>query len=1595
MGQQWRRTGRLGAVLIAWILAQSSSAAAACPNEALRTGASAQLPDCRAYEMVTPADSNGRLFQELSPWRASYDLFGVEPVSVSGDSFVFETNGGPFSAPPGGNGQVTGDAWQAIRDAGGWRVSRHITPTGEEMVFPNAGGISFDHTYNFVFAPRRRRGLEDNGSLAADGEALYLGDPSSHFELTGVGSLGVERLAQGRYISPGGRHVIFSTGRSPGASGWCNDYEEGLCPVAKLEPNAPPAGTGVIYDREADGPTHVVSLLPGDVIATASQEAFYQGAAADGSSVAFKIGPPTAASTFAYPLYVRADNGEAGEETQAVSSEATTFGGISADGRYLYYLTGPPFTGDIHRYDSEAEEDEEVNSSGDAEIVNVSADGTHVYFISPSQLDGSEGTAGEPNLYVWSGGTPKFVATVDEADTEGSVALTNWASEVVLPKRQGDSGPGRDPSRTTPDGKVIAFESRAQLTPYDNAGHTEIYRYDDEAESIACVSCNPGQEPASADARLQSRDSIAIPPSTLIHNLSADGSRVFFESPEALLAGDQDAVRDVYEWQQALGGGEVALISSGSTTKYAEVPGVIFGPAPNLLMGVSSDGEDVFLSTVDPLLPGAPVGGAPMIYDARVNGGFPPPPPPPSPCLGEGCRPSATPPPWLRSAASADLAGSGNVVPRRRKKHHRRCRRKAGKVRRCSKPKARGSASASAGSPVSGSEEGESPLAESLAGSGAPTTTAPLLSLADPGFGIESVGADLSTEQAGDHPDFTTSLTIKPFSGLGGPRRKDLGGPRMRDLVVDLPPGLYGNPNLVPRCRTGDFLGGECPIDSQVGVSRVLLWNRENFATFPLFNLAPVHPEREVARFGLLVTKFPTFIDVSVDTAGDYGVTAAARNLNAVEPIEAVETTIWGDPADPVHDKERMTILEGYTCSTPCEAPGGERPTQELGPVAFMTNPSACQTEEVGFTVTSYQLPGQVFGKAAPLDPISGCQGLPFAPGFEAHPTSRAAGAPTGLDAVLKLPHSSDPAVPSTATMREARVTLPEGMTIAAGAADGLAACSEEQVHFHQELDAQCPDAAKLGTAEVSSPALPGPLQGAVYQRSPAPGHLFRFWLISDALGLHVKLPAEIEADPATGQLTTVFGDLPQVPVSEVALHIFGGDRAPLKNPDACGAYQTAYSFAPHSDDPAVTGNAQMTIDEGCGERGFAPRLGGGATDPRAGHFSPFVLDLLREDREQDLAGFEVTLPDGMLAKLKGVALCPDDAAPAGACPAESAIGSLVAAAGPGPAPLWIPQPGRPRPAVYLAGPYKGAPYSVVAVVPAQAGPFDLGNVVSRSALRLDPETARATVATDPLPQIIEGVPISYRRLHVLIDRPNFMLNPTDCSEQQITSTIASTQGAVAHPSVRFEVDGCRALRFKPKLSLRIKGDTRRNSHPALKATLKTRKGDANLSRTAVVLPRTFFIDQSHISNPCTRVQFAQNACPKGSILGRATASSPLLDQSLKGRVIFRSNGGERELPDVVLDLDGQVHITVVGYVDSVTKKGSDFSRLRTRFASIPDAPVSKLSLTLNGGKKGFLVLSRDICKASRRISIEMGAQNGRRVEQQLEMGTECRKEKH
>jgi hypothetical protein len=836
-------------------------------------------------------------------------------------------------------------------------------------------------------------------------------------------------------------------------------------------------------------------------------------------------------------------------------------------------------------------------------------------------------------------------------------------------------------------------------------------------------------------------------------------------------------------------------------------------------------------------------------------------------------------------------------------------------------------------------------------------------------FGIKAVDAGESTSLARAHPDFTTKIVLNHHLEEGRP----VSSARVQDISVSLPPGLIGNPAAFPTCSMGEFNAmGNCPIDSQVGVVKALVseLGTGGELTEPLYNLEVPHPRSGVAKFGFFAVLFPITIDVSVRTAGDYGVTATVHNSTGLAPLISATTTLWGVPAHPSHDPQRLTTFEAIGCEsgTACQAPGGKR-SSNLPELPFLTNPSACQEMEASFTATSYQLPGQVFSATAPMEPITDCESVPFDPTFDVQPTNRVAGAPIGLTTTLQIPQNEDPEGIASSAMRSAKVILPEGMTINAAAADGLAACSDQQVRLGEEVVAECPNASKLGEATIVSPSLPDAIHGAIYQRTPTPGHQFGLWLATDEYGLHIKLPGEVRGNPQTGQLTAEFKDLPQLPVEEIELSFWDGPKAALKNPNTCGAHATRFELAPWSGNPPAVGESQMMIDQGCGG-GFSPKLSAGTTTPAAGAFSPFLVNLTRSDAEENVAGFDLDLPEGLLAKLAGVPLCPEGAAPTGACPDESKIGSVAVAAGAGPSPLWIPQPGKAPSAVYLAGPYKGAPYSVVTKVPAQAGPFDLGTVAVRSGIYVNSETGQASIKTDPLPQVLEGAAVLYRTIHVAINRPGFVLNPTDCREMAIKSTVTSAKGQVAHPADRFQVDGCRALKFKPKLSLKLKGGTKRGDYPALTAVMSARKGDANLRRASVALPHSVFLAQEHIETICTRVRFAADDCPKRAIYGYAKAWTPLLDQPIEGPVYLRSSNNP--LPDLVAAMDGQIDIDLVGRIDSKNEG------LRTTFESVPDAPVTRFVLRMKGGARGLLVNSENICRGSHRAVVRIGAQNGR-----------------
>jgi hypothetical protein len=627
----------------------------ACPNEALRIGPSAELPDCRAYELATPAQTNGRIptMSELGR-TANFNGFATDLATADGGSLSFGIDGGTL---PGSEGNGFHDVFLATRGTEGWQSEfSGLRGTEAKEAFPS--GISPDNRYSFWAA---------NGGSTGLARGNYLRGPGGSLEPIGMGSLGTDLKAIGHLITAGGSHVIFTS-------------EE------RLEEAAPPASGGEpiekIYDREADGPTEVISLLPGDLTPASSSQVVFQGASTDGEAVAFKIDGV---------LYLRR-----GGETQEVASGATAFGGLSTGGERLTYLQpngtpkgGEPPHGDVFSYDAVSGVATEVGSGGESTLVNVSADGSHVFFLSRLQLVGGEGTPGAYNLYAWDADSEAidFIATVTERDvfgeeTDATEVTTDglglWVNRVLAPFKQNTEGPGADPSRSTADGGAFIFVSRAQLTDYPNEEEAEIYRYEDG--ELSCISCNPTGSPAQADAGLQGpqpRFLKSLPPvNSLAHiaNLTVDGQAAFFQSAEPLIATDNDDKVDVYEWKADGNGGCereegcLSLISSAhsSSNEY--------------LYAMTADGHDVFVETLEPLVPGDPDGGH-SIYDARVNGGFAPAPLPPAPCQGaDACR-APTPAPALPATVSGPFVRQNASQAKRRS-----CAKKKGrKGRHCAK----------------------------------------------------------------------------------------------------------------------------------------------------------------------------------------------------------------------------------------------------------------------------------------------------------------------------------------------------------------------------------------------------------------------------------------------------------------------------------------------------------------------------------------------------------------------------------------------------------------------------------------------------------------------------------------------------------------------------------------------------------------------------------------------------------------------------------------------------------------------------------------------------------------------------------------------
>ena len=891
-------------------------------------------------------------------------------------------------------------------------------------------------------------------------------------------------------------------------------------------------------------------------------------------------------------------------------------------------------------------------------------------------------------------------------------------------------------------------------------------------------------------------------------------------------------------------------------------------------------------------------------------------------------------------------------------------------------------------------------------------------------FDVTFSGANGSTEmQAGSHPyELKTTIEINLKENTEG---KTIADEAPKDFEITQVPGLAGILTAVPRCSTLDFLtpvfasnAAGCADASAIGLTTVsLIGNPPEEA--PVYSLEP--PPGALAKIGFWIFEVPVTLDIGLSETPPYNAVVSLHKVSQILEFVGSETSIWGNPADPVHDKERGSCYKKTGASCPAGIPV----------VPFLTSPRACTgTLFSGLKIDSWEHPdvpvtavAPTHDDASPPNPrgFSGCGRLDFGPRIETSPSTDRASSPTGFDVNFDVLDEglANPQGTASSDIKKTVITLPAGVTLNPSVAEGLVACSEadlERLRANSPAGVGCPPASKVGTVEVETPSLPGEvLGGSLYLATPYenPTHslIAAYVVVKDPqLGILVKQPVKVEPDPKTGQIVAIVDEMPQFPLSHIRTHLREGGRSPLISPPSCGAFSSRAEFTPWADPTSTyTTSSTFQITQGvgggpcppAGPPPFVPGFAAGSINNSAGSYSPFFMRLTRRDGDQDITRLSVKLPPGMVGKLAGVSKCSDAAIAAAkaksgreeqanpSCPANSLVGSVEGGAGVGSQLTYVP--GK----IYLAGPVGGAPLSVVGIVPAVAGPYDVGNVVVRQALRINPRTVEVEAdgaVSDPLPYILAGIPLKVRDIQISVDRPKFTLNPTSCAPSQAGARLwgggqdlfSSADDFPVSLTTRFQAADCASLGFKPALALRFKGPTHRGAHPAVHAVYTPRAGDANVSSTVVRLPRSAFLDQGHIRTICTRVQFAANKCPPGAIYGHAKVFSPLVDEPLTGPVYLRSSN--HNLPDLVADLHGLVDVEAAARIDS--KHGG----IRVSFEGLPDAPLSKAVFDFPSGKKGLIVNSRELCVHRSFAEVQLGAQNGRHRNLRTLVRADCKK---
>ncbi len=865
-------------------------------------------------------------------------------------------------------------------------------------------------------------------------------------------------------------------------------------------------------------------------------------------------------------------------------------------------------------------------------------------------------------------------------------------------------------------------------------------------------------------------------------------------------------------------------------------------------------------------------------------------------------------------------------------------------------------------------------------------------------------------EQAAAHPPVGFTQFIVKHEPPGETPIAEL-----KTVRVDLPVGLSVNPGATPRCPLATFEAdpASCPAGSRVGESGVtasLLGiptpPTPPVSQVPVYNIVP--EPGEPARFGLHLAGNDVYLEADVDWAGDYheGFTIAVPQVAELEPL--LKGLIL---------KNRLVFDgragDGTFITTPstCLGPAGPGGSGALYSTWLLAG-SYAEASQPGYDFVTDAPPAF----ESPIPPGTSpkeCATIPYNPTVDVDPRTAATNSPAGARVGIEVPHlipdlGAEENEQANSNTRAARVTLPLGMGINPSAANGLAICTDAQFGKGTENPIACPPASRIGRAKIETPPLPeGDLEGDVYvgqqlSRDPESGDEYRIFIAAESAryGISVRLVGRVSANRTTGQLTTTIADAPQVPFSSFVLEFDGGPRAVLSSPPTCGPNPTATTMTPWAPIAAATPAAQFQLATAPGggacaptmaARPFAPAFALAPRASTAGAYSPLLMRIARGDGQQELKGVDITLPPGMSGRLAGIPYCPEPALAAAAakageaeiaapsCPAASLVGRATIDAGTGPAPLRIGG------TVFLSGPYNGAPLSLAVITPATAGPFDLGTVVVRVALFVDPETVRIRALSDPIPDVYGGTQLNVRAVDVALDRERFTLNPTSCEPIGGGGALRGGGANPANPAafssagvaIGFQASACDRLEFRPKLFTRLYGgrkSTQRAKNPKFRAVLVARQGDANIRRAALTLSRALILEQSHIRTVCTRPRLAAGSCPRGAIYGHARAKSPLLDKPLVGPVYLVPGSTKSGLPDLLADLRGQVNIRLRGVI-SASK-----ARLKTVFPMVPDVPVSKFVLTMKGGKRGLLTNTRNLCQRPVFSYLNLKGQNSKKL---------------